>query len=245
MTEETKTTVKTPVKAVTKKPTAANAKKTSTTTKETSSVVAEPVQDVKNNEPPKVRASNAEFFSRDILGRSQRERLIKPIELRSRTAKALYSLVYDRLDTYLHRPKELATLSMARDTNLEIQKIISNRLTELENFVNKRHKKIKNLYEVVTSVESFASDNSNNQSIEAGFSTGYANRYLSILDKVDEACHMAGYLEKTGHFDIQQESILNSELYRKNIEISRRLMVFIGRSVVGVRKRLKEQKKAS
>ncbi len=249
MTEEakTKTATTTPAtaKSAPKKPAAtAKVKEPSVSGKETATDNAAP-QNTTKPDPPRSRATNSEFFSRDILGRSQRERLIKPIVLKTRTAKSLYSLVYDRIDTYLHRPKELATLSMARDTNLEIQKIIGNRLTELENFVSKRHKKIKNLYEVVTSIESFESDNSNNQSIEAGFSTGYANRYLSVLTKIDDTSYMAGYLEKTGHFDIQQEAVLNSEMYRKNIEISRRLMVFIGRTVIGVRKQLKKQRLAS
>lgn len=191
---------------------------------------------------PKKRENNADFFSRDILGHSQRERLVKEITLKTRTAKALYNLTYERLDTYLHRPKEVASLVIAKNVNEELQKIIHNRILELENYVNKRHKKVKSLYESATTIESFNSDTSSDLNINSGFSTGYANRILSIILKIDEACFMAGYLEKTGVFTISQESNLTSELYRKHIQISRGLLVFIGRSIIGIRKSLKQGK---
>ncbi|GAB6071589.1 hypothetical protein JCM30760_26870 [Thiomicrorhabdus hydrogeniphila] len=191
------------------------------------------------------RVSNAVFFSRDILGASQRERLLRDVTFRSRTGKALFNLTYERLDTYLHRPKELATLSIARDTNQELQKIINSRLTELENYVNKRHKKVKNLYAGATELEEFAADTKNDLNAETGFSSSFANRYLTTLAKIDEACFMAGYLEKTGYLDMQQEANLTSELYRKSIQTSRGLMVFIGRAVIGIRKALREQREAS
>ncbi|WP_127471950.1 hypothetical protein [Thiomicrorhabdus aquaedulcis] len=193
----------------------------------------------------RARLSNSEFFSRDILGASQRDRLIRPIKLRSRTAKALYTLIYDRLDTYLHRTKEIATLTIARDTNEEMQKIINNRLIELETYVNKRHAKVKGLYDAATAIEAFASDSASTLEVDAGFSTGYGNRLLSTIIKIDEACYMAGYLEMTGQFDIRQEANLTSELYRKNIQISRGLMVFIGRSIIGIRRKMRSQREVA
>lgn len=199
-----------------------------------------------DNQPQKrTRMSNSQFFARDILGDSTRERLVRSVTFKSRTGKALYELIHDRIDTYMHRPKELSTLAIARDTNEQLQKIINNRLTELENYVKKRHKRIKNLYDAATAIEKFESDSSSDLEVVAGFSTSFANRYLSILTMIDDTCYMAGYLEKTGQIDMQQESNLTSELYRKNVQISRGLMVFIGRAVIGIRRQLREQRKAS
>ena len=193
-------------------------------------------------ERPLVRATNVQFFSRDILGGSTREGLFRDISLRSRTGRSLYNMVYERLDTYLHRPKEIASLVIARDVNAEMLKIIDSRFTELEQFVTKRHKRVKGLYDAATAIESYDSDSSNNLDVKAIFSTGYANRYLSILLMIDEACYMASYLEMTGQLDIQQEAQLTSELYRKNVQTSRSLMVFIGRAIIGIRRQLRESR---
>lgn len=192
------------------------------------------------NEQRRTRLNNTEFFSRDILGASRRDRLLKPVSLKTRTGQSLYRLTYDRLDAYLHRPKEVATLIVARDANNEMEKLIGNRLTELENFVNKRFKTVSRLYEAATAIEKFELDNSNVLDDKAGFSSGHANRYLSILEKIDEICYMAGYLEKIGQFDIRQESNLTSELYRKAVEISRRIMVFIARAIRAIRRELRQ-----
>ena len=129
---------------------------------------------------------------------------------------------------------------MARDANNEMEKLIGNRLTELENYVNKRFKTVSRLYEAATAIEKFELDSSNVLNEKAGFSTGHANRYLSILEKIDETCYMAGYLEKIGQFDIRQESNLTSELYRKAVEISRRIMVFIARAIRAIRRELRQ-----
>lgn len=192
-----------------------------------------------------VRLSNAEFFSKDILGNSQRTRLIRPVEFNTRTGKALYRLVYERMDTYLYRPKEIAGLHLARDVNEQIIKIIDNRLTELENFVEKRYKKVKGLYTAAMSIERYDTDNGGALELQIGFSTSYANRLLTVLQKIDVSCAMASYLEMVGQFTIQQENYLASEMYRKTVQINRSLMVFIGRAIIGVRKSLAEQRKAS
>lgn len=195
-----------------------------------------------NNAPEKaaVRATNVQFFRKDILGGSSREGLVRDITLRSRTGRSLYNMVYERIDTYLHRPKEVAGLVIARDANDEMLKIINSRITELEQFVAKRHKRVKSLYDAATAIDSYEQDPSNNLEVKAVFSTGYANRYISVLVMIDEACFMASYLEMTGELDMQQEAQLTSELYRKNVQISRNLMVFIGRAIIGIRRKLKD-----
>lgn len=211
--------------------------KTDKVAQQTESTTTEEV----NKPSRQTRLSNAEFFSRDFLGESIKDSLIKEIELKSRTAISLYNLTYDRMDSYLHRPKEISTLIIARDANDQIQKQIENRLTELNNYILKRYKKVKALYDAATAIETLSLNSSNKLTIEAKFSTGAANQYLNLILMIDEACYMAGYLEKIGELDIKQESNLTSELYRKTIEISRILIVFIGRTVRSVRNELRKQ----
>lgn len=186
--------------------------------------------------------SNQDFFKLDMLGRSSRDKLLRDVTLRSFTGRSLFKLTYDRMDSYLHRPKEFANLVIARDDNKAIQAQISARLRELELFVEKRHKKVSNLFNAATAIEVYEYEASGTIDGKVGFSCGEANKFLSILQKIDETCYMAGYLEKVGELDIYQESEVTSEMYRKTILISRLLMVFISRTVRGMRAKLQNQK---
>jgi hypothetical protein len=181
------------------------------------------------------RIPNKDFFKNDILGYSNPDRLKKDVTLKSRTGRGLFNLTYERVDSYFHRPKEISTLLLARDANDQIQKQIENRLTELENYVEKRYKKVKGIYDAATALEVYEVDSSNYLNVKAAFSSGFSNRYLNIILKIDETSAMASYLEKIGEFNIRQEATVTSELYRKAVEISRILMVFIARTIRSVR----------
>lgn len=191
---------------------------------------------------PRKRLKNAEFFSQDILGDSQRDRLLTQISLGSSTAQSLYNMTYDRVDAYLHRPKELSSNPMARDAVEQMDKIITTRFDELELYIDKRYRKVKQLFEAATAIEKYDFESGNKLETKAGFSTAHSKRYLELIKKVDEIGYMANYLEKIGQFDIRQEANINSEVYRRSIVICKNLVSFIGRAVIGVRRQMRDSR---
>ncbi|KDN94642.1 hypothetical protein [Hydrogenovibrio marinus] len=194
------------------------------------------VQETKNS---RRRMTNNEFFSRDVLGSSQRDCLMREVSLQTITGRRLFNLIYERMDAYLHRPKEYGNVVIARDRVEQMQKRIDSRLTELENYINKRYKQVKSLYDAATDIETLDFQGGNPLVTKTGFSNGYSNRLLSSIEKIDQICYMAGYLEMIGQFDMKQESQVSSQLYRKAVDISKILMRFIALAVRNIRSDLR------
>jgi len=195
------------------------------------------------------RLKISDFFSRDILGSPTKDRLKYDLNLKTRSGMSLFRMIYDRqqpdgrskasIDSYLHRPKEIASLSIARDKNEQIIKMVDNRISELEAYVNKRHKQVSRIYDQVTSIEKYELEGDSITSVETGFSTSHSRRFLEVIKNIDDAFFMAGYLEKVGHFDMNQEMDLTTSLYRRTMTDARIIMTFIGRAVISVRKELR------
>jgi len=197
------------------------------------------------------RLKNNDFFAKDILGRATKDLLITEISFRTRTGLAIYNMIYARvspsgkekasIDSYLYRPKELASLVMARDKTEQIEKLVDNRITELDKYVAKRHKLVSSLYEKATSIEEFQMDSGQIKTVQAKFSNSNSKRLIEIIKKIDDASYKAGYLEKIGQFTTKQEAELNALLYRRITTDARTMMTFIGRAVIAVRKELKSK----
>lgn len=190
------------------------------------------------------RITNKEFFSKDVLGYSNdnRDKNILPLALKSRAGKDIYKLTYEKIDSYFHRPKEFSTLVMAKEINNEVEEIISLRLTELDAYVNKRLKQVEAIYSAATAIELYEVNDTSILEVKAPFSSGHSFKYLRILKNIDEACYMAGYLERTGEFTLNQETKVVSQLYQRSVDISRNLMSFIAKAIIGIKSDLKSKK---
>jgi hypothetical protein len=190
----------------------------------------------------KKRFTNQEFFSQDILGEIDKEPYDYPIVLTTKTAKSLYELIFECQDNYFYRPKEVAILNLGKNASRQIIDRIDARLAELDSYVEKRHAKVKSLYEAATAMDSYSPSKKSVNEIIAQISNKQSKVFLNILMKIDQTCSMANYLEIDGQIDALQEAQIKSELYRKTVEISRINVAFIGQTIIEMRKTMSENK---